>query len=329
MKVLVTGANGFIGSSLVRYLSGNGYSVRGLIRAQADLKFLEGLDCDLLYADITNTENLEAATKGMDIVIHTAGLSSDWGDWNDFIQTNVEGTINMVSASARCGVKRFVHLSSVAVHWFGSVNGKEDGPTPLSHMAYAESKKQAEQWLTTFASGSAMEIVIVRPGNVYGPHDEKFIGPYLDFIKQKKFSYINGGRRLTCPTYIENLMVGIELACLSEKACNETFIITDGLMINWRAFTEGLLMKTGIPLPKRSVPFSAAYFTAYCLEMIYKLSGSRTPPLLTRYRVNNAGRNYHFSIEKAKTLLGYQPRVDFDTAVTRTIDWYTKQQRSF
>jgi len=326
MNVLVTGANGFIGSSLVRYFLNLHYHVRGMVRKQSDLRLLDKSDCELIHGDITIPGTLKAAIRGMDIVIHTAGLSSDWGDRDDFTKSNVEGTKNMVVVSNERGIKRFVHLSSVAVHGFGIINGKEDGPTPVSHLAYSESKKEAEQWLNNFATHSSMEIVIVRPGNVYGPCDEKFIGPYLDFIKQGKFFYINGGKHLTCPTYIENLLYGIELACFREEARSQTFIITDGMYINWRTFTEALLNDLGLPLPRRSIPFFIAYATAYSLETIYSVFKSKKPPLLTRYRINNAGKNYHFSIEKASRFLGYRPKVDFNSAITQTINWYSKHR---
>lgn len=324
MRILITGANGYIGSRLVHHLQQEGHEVRGLVRASSNLKLLEGADVELLRGDVTDPDSVAKAVAGMDLVVHTAGAVTDWGPLDYFKTVNIGGTQHVAQAAQRAGVKRLVHISTVAVHGFDYRHATEEQAMPVSDMPYSETKKQAELWLQDFAAQSDMEVSIVRPGNVFGPHDEKFIQPYLDFIRQGGFVYVNGGRSLTCPSYIENLVHGIALACFHENAPGESFIITDGLEINWREFTSALVERLGLPLPKRSVPRELVFGVAWSMEAVYKLLGKRDAPLLTRYRINNAGQDYHFSIEKARRLLGYQPPVDFETAVERTIAWYSK-----
>ncbi|MCC6461339.1 MAG: NAD-dependent epimerase/dehydratase family protein [Saprospiraceae bacterium] len=301
------------------------HTLRGLVRVTSNLKLLQGASVELLHGDVTDPASIAAAVAGVDLVIHTAGAVMDWGELEEFKKINVEGTRQLALAAEKAGVQRLVHISTVAVHGFDFQYATEEHPMPPSPVAYCETKKLAEQWLKEFARSSRMEIVMVRPGNVFGPHDEKFIQPYLDFIKKGGFLYVNGGRGLTCPSYIENLVHGIELACFQENIHGESFILTDGLEINWRQFTSAFVEQLGLPQPQRSLPWGLVHGVAYGMESVYKLLGKRDAPLLTRYRINNAGKDYHFSIEKARRLLGYQPPVDFETSVSRTIAWYRNQ----
>ncbi len=322
MKILVTGANGFIGSRTCLHLLSKQHEVIGLVRKESNLKLLIGIDIQLAYGDISYPASLYGLFKGIDVVVHTAGAVIDWGPYSFFQKHNVGGTQNVAMEAASSGVKRFVQISSVAVHGFGFNNATETQAMISSDVAYSQSKIETENWLNDFAKESSMEVAIVRPGNVFGPCDEKFITPYLDLIRSGQFVYVNGGKSFTCPTYIENLVHGIELASFHPNAIGETFIITDGLDITWKEFTDSLYNELKIKPTQRSIPFAAVYFIAYLMESVYKLLQIKKAPLLTRYRINNAGKDYHFSVDKSKHLLGYKPVVDFRTSIKRTVEWY-------
>ena len=124
---------------------------------------------------------------------------------------------------------------------------------------------------------------------------------------------INNGNALTCPTYIENLTDALWLAATKEEAIGETFIISDGLDISWGQFIEKICHQLQVPAPTISINFKLAYGLATLVEGIYKLFRIKNAPPITRYRICNAGRDYHFSIEKARNLLGYSPCVDLDS----------------
>ena len=324
--ILVTGANGFIGSHVAEHLHREGHNVRGLVRRTSDLKFIEDLDIELCFGDITDLRTLEEPVEGAEIVVHVAGLASDWGLVEDFQAVNLQGTRNTAQAAAARGVKRFVHISSTAIHGFrGARNMNENSPMPPSPFPYCKTKKAAELWLFEFAHRVSMEIAAVRPGNVYGPRDHTFIEKYLDALVDGKMGYVSGGRSWTCPTYIENLADGIKKTCFDPAAKGEAFIMTDGLEIDWRTFTEKFAAELGVGLPRLSVPFKAAYSLAFGMETIYRIFGISRPPFRTRYRISNGGRDYHFSIEKAKRTLGHMPPVCFDEAVRRTVLWYANR----
>lgn len=323
MKFLITGINGFIGSHIAERLLKEGHTVRGLVRKTSDLSFLAGMEIEYCYGDITRPETLPEALKHIDTVIHVAGLASDWGKYETFHKINVQGTMNLAKEADIHKVKKFVHISTTAFYGFGhNYAVKESDDYQPTIFPYNETKRAAEEWLFEYSKKISMKITAIRPGNVFGPRDHTFIEKYLEAMEQGKMAYINGGRSKTCPAYIENLVDGIMLACFSDKADGEAFFITDGLDIDWKTFTDAFADELGIKRPKLSFPFYPVYFLAWIMELIYKLFGFKTAPLLTRYRISNGGRDYYFSIEKAKRILGYNPEVDFTAAVKRTVQWY-------
>jgi len=322
-RILISGINGFIGSNLAQALLQKGHDVAGIVRTNSDLSFIKDLKLELFRGDITSIDSLDAPMKNIDIVIHVAGLASDWGVYRRFYKINVQGTQNMAQAAAASAVKRFVYISTVALHGFHNQRYVDENfPMAQTIFPYNETKKQAEKWLFEFAQTCQMEVTAIRPGNVFGPKDHTFIEKYLAALEQGKGGYVDGGKHWTCPTYIENLSDGIIKACFDPRAVGEAFIITDGLEISWREFTEKLCAALQIKAPRLAIPFAVGYAMAGLMEFAYKTFRISNPPLLTRYRVSNGGRDYHFSIKKAEKLLNYRPLVSIDEAVSRTVKWY-------
>jgi polyketide synthase len=321
-RVLVTGANGFIGSHIVKKFIAEGDEVVSLVRATSDISLIKECNSILCTGDITNPESLNKSLQKINIVIHVAGLASDWGPYSDFERINLEGTKNLLQAASSAGVHRFVHISSVAPHGFGRRDVREDDSMPQSPFAYVETKRLAEKAVFDFAASSDMEVTAIRPGNVFGPDDHTFIDQYLAAICEGKIALINGGRAWTCPTYIGNLVDAVWLVSRSEGAVGQAFLITDGLEIDWLRFTTDFARALGKKDKFISVPYGFVLIIATLMEKIYQLFKADNPPLLTRYRIMNGGRDYHFSIDKAREILGYNPRISFDEAVKETVNWY-------
>ncbi len=323
-KVLVTGANGFIGSNLCRRLLSEGYEVNALIRKTSDLQFIEGLPLQRYYGDITQPETLKPAMKGVRKVFHVAGLAADWGIYSLFEKINFLGTKNVALAADAAGVKRFVYISTVAFHGFGKRNVKEDDPPAKNLIPYAQTKLLAEQWLWAFSKKSSMEITAVRPGNVFGVNDRTFIFKYIDALLRGKFAEINHGRSMTCPVYVGNLVDIMMLAATEPKAVGNAYLATDGLDICWHEFNEALAKQLDIPLPKISIPYVPAMAAAKSYYAVHRLLGLRSEPFLTPYRVNNGGKDYHFSIQKLKDHFGYVPKVGLEEGLKRAVESYRK-----
>lgn len=321
---LITGVNGFIGSHVARRVLQEGHKARGLVRKTSNLDYIKGLDIELVYGDVSLPGTLEKAVQGVDIVIHAAGIARDWGNYDDFYKTNFQGICNVAAAAEKAGVKRLVYISTTAVHGFGFRYIDENYPMGKNLNDYGKTKMMAEEWVSGFARTAKMEVAVLRPGNVYGPDDHTFIDKYLDAVYTGKFCYVNKGRSLTCPVYIDNLVDGAWSACHAGAAAGETFFITDGLEITWKEFTDKLAEALRVKKPRFSIPYGFGYAVAVMAEAVYRLLRIKNAPVITRYRVGNGGLDYHFSIAKAQKLLNYRPRVDLDEAIKRTAAWYLK-----
>ncbi len=322
MKILVTGANGFIGSNLVKRLVSEGHQVKSLVRKTSDLTFLDGVSTELVYGDISHPQSLEQALQDVDQVFHVAGLAADWGPYKLFHNINFVGTQNVAKAAAQAGVHKMIYISTVAFHGFGKINMTEDSPVADKLIPYAQTKYMAEQWLWYFQNKTDMKITAVRPGNVYGVNDRTFMLKYLEAMETGKFMEVNKGRSKTCPVFIDNLIDIITLVSREDKANGQAFIATDGLDINWHTFNTKLAEALGVKLPKVSVPYAVAYPVAKIYYEIHKSLGLKSEPFLTPYRINNGGKDYHFSIQKLQKYFGYQPQTDLDPAIEKTVRWY-------
>jgi len=322
MKALVTGANGFIGSNVVKRLIDKGYEVNVLVRKTSDLKFLENFNVNYFYGDITNYGTIEPAVKGVQKVFHVAGLAADWGPYELFEKINYKGTINVTKAAVAAGAERFVYISTVAFHGFGKTNVKEEDPPAKNLIPYAETKLLAEQWLWEYARVVKMEITAIRPGNVYGVNDRTFISKYINAMITGKFAEVNHGRSKTCPVYIENLVDIIMLVSGQKKAAGNAYLATDGLDITWHEFNSKLAETLGIKLKNSSVPYGIAMMAARAYYGVHTLFNIKSEPFLTPYRINNGGLDYHFSIQKLKDHFGYAPKIKLDEALERTVKWY-------
>ncbi len=322
MKALVTGANGFIGSNVVKRLLDEGAEVNVLVRRSSDLKFLENLNVACFYGDITDYATIEPAVKGVEKVFHVAGLAADWGPYERFEKINFKGTINVAKVAVAAQVKRFVQISTVAFHGFGKTNVTEDDPPANNLIPYAETKWMAEQWLWEYAKVVKMEITAVRPGNVFGINDRTFISKYIDAMLAGKFAEVNHGRSKTCPVYIENLVDIIMLVSKEKKAVGNAYLATDGLDITWHEFNSLLAEKLNIKLKNSSVPYGLAMAAAKIYYGAHTLLNLKSEPFLTPYRINNGGLDYHFSILKLKNHFNYTPKVDISEALSRTVNWY-------
>jgi len=178
MKSLVTGANGLLGSNLVRELIKRGHHVRVLVRHGADLTTLNGLDVEYFYGDLLDEQGLRKACRGCDFVIHsggkTAGLQTKFPD---FSEINIKGTQNVVRAAENAGVRRMVHISSCCV--FGGGTMEEPG-SELSEFTgfrfnsgYINSKYLAQQWVLSEVEKKGFPVVIVNPTIMIGPYDAR------------------------------------------------------------------------------------------------------------------------------------------------------------
>jgi nucleoside-diphosphate-sugar epimerase len=256
-------------------------------------------------------------------VLHCAALVSDWATIEEIRQVNVGGTRNLLDASAAASVERLVHLSTTDVYGYPGA-----GPIDETHPAgrfrnwYAQTKLEAEQEVRRMARA---EFVILRPATVYGPRSDEVVGEIAAAIRRRQMLLIDGGRAIAGLTYVANVADAAALALRAETAAGETFNVTDGLPVTWRQFVDDLADGLGCPRARWSLPYRAAYGLAFSLEHGYRLlrktTGAQLPALLSRQAVHVLGRDQDFSNSKARTDLGWEPRVDYRTGMEAVLEW--------
>lgn len=323
MRVLVTGANGFVGAALCRALLARGDDVAGIVRASSDLSLLQGVPLPLHTASLNDLPRLEKLCTGMDVIHHVAALASDWGDDALFHQANVLPTQNLLEAASRCHVPHFVYISSVAVHNFiNAKNMDENSPQLPTPFGYARSKRQAEALVQAYHQQGKINATIIRPGDCYGPGDRTTLLKLGGLLKQGAMPLVAGGEKYGAFTYIDNLIQGIILAGTSHRPTCEAYIITDGVAMTWRSYFQKLTAALGYPPPRASIPGWLVRSSAWLLEAVYHCWGGKQRPPLTRYLAQHLTNDHHFSVEKARQQLGYCPDDAIDAHLQKTAEWY-------
>ena len=323
--VLVTGASGFIGGKLARRLVEEGADTLCLYRRKSPphaLTVLEEQKAKLIRMDISPEIRMGQANKlgsncnvdllpvleGVDTVYHLASLASDWGQRQVFERINVQGTMNLLDAAEAAGIRRFVYISSLAVHGFGPHrNSTEEGPYyPPTHV-YQSTKKKAEE-LAIARNRPGFEVCVIRPGNVYGPDDTTTLFPIFEAIEKGIMGTVNKGRALTSPVYIDDLVNVILAAGTSSAMPGQTVNITSGEDITWRQFVDLAARALSVKPPRLDLPAWLALPSAHAMNTLWRAFAAKNAPPLTPYRIMQASQNYHFDISKARRLLGYDPK---------------------
>jgi len=321
MNILVTGGNGFIGGHVVRRLLHAGHRVRVLAQYGTSLDPLRGMDAQVFFGDLRAPGSLFACMNGVEAVCHLAAKVGDFGPARPFYEVNVGGTRRLLEAAHLAGVRRFVLVSSLAVHRLrgsGIENGDEDWPRDHLDLPYAHSKILAEDAVMQAHATRRVEGVVVRPGLFpFGPQDRTSFLPLVRNLN--RYAHVSQGRAVFCTAYVENLAHGIALAVEKPEASGRTYVVADEHRITWRDFMDRLCDALKVPRIRRSVPFAIALAAAGVAERVAAWSGR--PPLLTRYRVRVAGLNCWFSSARARQELGYRPIVSFEDGLARTVAW--------
>jgi nucleoside-diphosphate-sugar epimerase len=325
---LVTGATGFIGGHLAARLVREGHRVRCVVRATSDTSRLQTLDVELAVGDLTSLRSLVDAIEGCKYAFHCGALVSDWASTNEIRRINVEGTRNLLEASVASGVERVIHFSTTDVYGYpGGVGIEETYSATRFRNWYAETKLAAEAEVRRAVAAQAVDAVILRPATVYGPRSKEVVGEIARAIRNRTMLLIDGGRAVAGLCYVENLIDAALLALSHQNASGEAFNVSDGLSVTWKQFTQDIAEELDCAPPRFSIPYGIANGLGFILEHSYRALhaalGLTTPPLLSRQAVQIMGSDQDFSTRKARELLGWEPRVDYEAGLRATIQWLT------
>ncbi len=326
----VTGATGFIASHLVDGLLQEGFQVRCLIRKNSNIDYLKQHNIEFVYGDLTDFESLRKGLQGCNYVFHCAGFVSDWGTINEIRQVNVEGTRHLLEASLEQPFCRFIYLSTTDV--YGHTNQKnvsEQQPYPAKFCNwYTQTKMEAELEVMRFHTRYQLPVTIIRPATVYGPRSINVIGEISNAIQSGQMLLINKGQANAGLCYISNLIHAIILASESDAAIGECFNVADKNKVSWKTFIDDLAGQLGEQKKYYNMPYGLAIAIGWLLESGYRvirmITGLKFPALLSRQAVHVMGTEQDFNTDKIQSLLGYQPKVNYQTGLKETVNWIKK-----
>jgi ornithine--oxo-acid transaminase len=330
---LVTGATGFIGSHLAQRLVQEGNHVRCLVRASSDTSLLDNLDVEIATGDLTSAHSLRRATEGCRTVVHCGALVSDWATAEEIARVNVEGTRNLLEASADASVRRFVHFSSTDVygHPGGAAIDESYASTRFANW-YAQTKLAAEAEVRRVGQARGLDTVVLRPATVYGPRSTEVVGEIARAIRGGNMILVDGGRAIAGLCYVDNVVDAAVLALAHEDAPGHAFNVSDGLDITWKEFTSGLAKGLGCRQVRWSLPYWLANGLALSVEhgyrFLHRTTRLTTRPLLSRQAMHVLGKDQDFSNRKARELLGWEPRIDYAAGLEATVAWLKAEHLS-
>ena len=321
VPVLVTGASGFVGCHLVRALLGRGAPVRAFVRKRADLRALEGLECEFAFGDLRDRESLDRAMRGCAVVYHAAADYRLWVvDEGPMYAANVEGTRNLLAAAGAAGVKRVVYTSTVGTLGIAADGiGRESTPVTLNEMVgpYKRSKFLAEQEAVR-AAREGLPVVIVNPSTPVGSCDYKPTPTgriIVDFLNGRIPAYVETGLNLAC---VEDIARGHILAAERGRAGEKYILGGENLTLEQMLGKLGTL--AGLPAPRVKIPYAIAYGFALGAEAVARTITHR-PPRASLTEVRMARKKMFFAIAKARAELGYDPR-PAEEGLRRAIEFF-------
>jgi nucleoside-diphosphate-sugar epimerase len=319
MKVLITGANGFIGSHLTERLINVGYEVYCLRRKSSDMRWLEGLNVNYVYGDCCDKDSLNSCVKDYDYVFHLAGTIMANNE-RDYYLVNEIGTQNLIESVYRYnrGIKRFVYLSSLSAHGpatrADNLPSEDSPPHPVSH--YGRSKLKGEEAVMRYHAD--VPVCILRPSVVYGPRDRQFC-LFFRFIQKGFAPYWGKGH--TSLVYIDDMIDAIVLSIERDEAIGKVYFISDGMVYSNDRIIEEIASAIGRSVMKLRLPRPLLPMIGIFGDGIGKITGKTS--MINRDKISEIMYNdWVCDITRSRRDLGYNPCVGIKEGMKWTADWY-------
>ena len=329
MKILITGASGFIGSFIVEEALKRGFETWAAVRKSSSKAYLQDERINFIELNLSSKEQLveQLKGKGFDYVVHAAGVTKCLNK-QDFSRINTLGTKNLVDALMEVGMplKRLVFISSLSI--FGAI--KEQQPyeeiretdTPQPNTAYGKSKLEAEKYLESL--GTRVPYIILRPTGVYGPREKdyfimaKSIKGHSDFAvgyKRQDITFV----------YVQDVVQAVFLA-LEKGENGRKYFLSDGLVYQSTTFSDLIHEELGRPWWIRiTAPVWVLRIVTFFGEYVGRMTGKVTALNNDKYNILKQ-RNWRCDIQPAIDELGYRPTVTLEEGVRRTIKWYKENR---
>lgn len=322
-RALITGAAGFTGLALTSYLAAQGHPVRGLVRNRNQSTVLEQRGVEVVTGDLRDRNTIQKALEGIDTVYHLAAVFRHAGvPDTEYRTVHVDATRQLVECSAAAGVRRIMHCSTVGVH------GHVEGDAPAAEDAqlrpgdiYQLTKLEGEQVAVRTADRVGVPLTVVRPGPIYGPGDHRLL-KLIGGVARGRFILLGDGRPRFQMVYVGDLVEGFRLAAETPTAVGRTYIITGEEAPTLNELVLTIASVAQVPPPRTRLPvwpfwIAGALCEAICVPL-------RIEPPIYRRRVSFFTSNRWFDISRARTELGYAPKVSLRDGISRTLESYRR-----
>jgi len=314
MKILLTGATGFIGSHFLNNLSVE-HEVIALVRDIKKAAVCQRDGFQIIAADLRNPDICKVIPPGIDLLCHAAGVLGKWGiEPQVYRQVHIEGVDNLLKVCENKKIGRIIYISSAGTLGFGTVSEQScDNPKSIYEMTKAEAEKRI--WLLSKNHG--IRLNILSPEFVYGEGNLHILGLFKS-IKQGNFFLVNKGQALVHPTYIGDLVQALNLV-IKSKTTSDKYIIAGQRSLTVKELVGIIAKSINVPRPTISIPYSLAKVVALSFEFTARLFDFE--PVFSRSRLDFFTKNKSCCIKRATEELGYQP-LQLETGISKTVTWY-------
>ncbi|MDZ4671208.1 MAG: NAD(P)-dependent oxidoreductase [Phototrophicales bacterium] len=316
--VFVTGGTGFLGGALIHALSAQGIQIKALVRnPQKGEKIAHLAGVELIQGDLTtDTAWMDTALNGVDVVFHVAAALG--GDMAQQRAINVDATRALALASAKAGVGRFVHVSSIAVYGYPSAKiiAEEHPLTKPIPYDYAVTKGEGETALIDVASVHNLPYSIIRPGMIYGAHSQTWTKLAFNIAKRKPTIFIGNGSGKSAPIYVDDVVNLLILSATHHQAIGQIFNGTPDPAPTWREFLGSYSALVGgrhwLSIPTPLIKLFIRIISPFTkLDMIKGGTG------FLKFITSDTT----YSTQKARDLLGWSPKIPLDEGIKRCIPY--------
>lgn len=320
-SVLITGANGFVGSRLCRVFLSAGFHVVAGIRENCDRSMINDLDLEYRYGDITLPETLPAMVEGVDYIVQNAGVTKV-KKIETFYNVNHFGVRNIARAAlAESNLKKFVLISSLAAagpSQPGNPIDESAPPHPITE--YGKSKLAGEHEILSFAD--KLNVAAVRPPAIYGPGDKE-VFTFFETVRKGIRPLMGNLDRKIQMVHVDDLCRGVLRTVLSDTESGAIYFIAESKSYTYRelvGYISDAVGRKGIPL---RIPGGPVKLIGSIFEKIVKAFGGS--PMFTREKAEELLANWEMDLSKAKNELGYESAIPFGEGSKQTAAWYRER----